>query len=162
MSFFDPAKIDDTEFELLPNGTYKVLVDSCAYKPTKLGTGHYMAVTFSCQDPKFMGRKIFGNYNMQNPSEQAQKIGLAQFKKLCTAIGITQALKSPDEFSAKAVNKLLWLDVVGYEDDGGKNRLKIMKYIAKTDIGSQPPKPTNSRTHDEPPPPGDDDMRIPF
>lgn len=133
MSFFDPSQVDADEFEQLPNGTYKVIIDSTVYKATKAGTGHYMAVTFSVQGAEFQGRKIFENYNIQNASEQAQKIGQAQFKRLCTAIGIVQALKSPDEFSAKAVNKLLFLEVVQYEDDRGQRRLKVLKYVNKQD-----------------------------
>ncbi len=132
MSFIDFSKIEDTDdFGQLSPGTYKVIVESSEYKQTKSGTGHYMAVTFACQDPHVSGRKVWENFNLQNASVQAQKIGQGQFKRFCAAIGITGALKSPDDFNRQAQGKLLWLELTTYKDDRDQTRTKVMKYISK-------------------------------
>ena len=151
MVFFDPSKIEDTDdFGQLQPGTYKVIVESSEYKATKAGTGHYMAVTFACQDPAVAGRKVWENFNIQNASEKAQKIGLGQFKRFCAAIGITGALKSADDFNRQAQGKLLWLELTTYKDDRDQTRTKVLKYISKQEAAASPPAPQRPATSGSP------------
>ncbi len=153
MVFIDFSKIEDTDdFGQIPPGTYKVIVEAAEYKATKAGNGHYMAVTFACQDPAVSGRKVWENFNLQNASEKAQKIGLGQFKRFCAAIGITGALKSPDDFNKQALGKLLWLELTTYKDDRDQTRTKVLKYISKQEASASPPSQPAAKTASAPTP----------
>lgn len=77
-----------TGFETVPAGWYNVIVDESEMKPTKTGDGAYLKVRYSILDGQFAGRKIFGNINLQNPSAQAQEIGLKQLSALAHAVGV--------------------------------------------------------------------------
>jgi hypothetical protein len=80
----EPAK----DFEVLPPGKYNVIVEESEVKATKSGNGHYLKVACAVVDGEFQNRKLWANFNIDNPSAQAQQIGLSQLAGLCKAVGI--------------------------------------------------------------------------
>jgi hypothetical protein len=83
---FDPDSVETAkDFDVLPAGDYPVVVESAEVKPTKKGTGHYLGVQLVVVDGPAKGRKLFDNFNLQNPSEKAVQIGLEHLSSLCKA-----------------------------------------------------------------------------
>lgn len=79
------------DYEELPNGVYALEIEASDVVPTKAGTGTILKTTSVVLEPEdFKGRKLFTNYNIENPNSQAQEIGQRQFASLCRAIGITE------------------------------------------------------------------------
>lgn len=97
-------------------GEYKVTCTEAEVKETKAGTGEYIKCKFETET----GTKIFHNFNIKNPNEQAKKIGLAQLKTFLRVAG------KEDPNNLGGVNEMLGLTC----------RVKLK--IEETDFGSQP------------------------
>lgn len=82
------------EFEVLPDGEYKVQCTDVNLKDTKSGSGKYIATTFEVISPGTgLGRKIFMNFNVANPNAKAVEIGLKQLKSFLQAAKVQNADK---------------------------------------------------------------------
>ncbi|RUM98998.1 DUF669 domain-containing protein [Pseudaminobacter arsenicus] len=94
------ATAHDTEqrdYEELPNGIYELEVEASDVTPTKDGRGTILKTTMVVLRPEdYAKRKLFNNYNLENPNAQAQEIGQRQFASLCRAIGIDSVEDSED------------------------------------------------------------------
>lgn len=76
----------------VPAAWYSAAMTESETKPTKAGTGLVLAAVYTILEGQFAKRKIFANYNIQNPSEIAQKIGRAQL----TAVGVATGVCASD------------------------------------------------------------------
>ncbi len=90
----EPAK----EYEVLPPGKYTCLIEDAELKDTKAGTGKLVKLTLSVIEGQFKGRKLFPNINIFNPSEECQRMGIAQLSSLgraavCYPVNDTADLK---------------------------------------------------------------------
>lgn len=72
-------------FELIPAGVYPAVVAGVEQKITKTGEGAYVKLKFKLSDGKYLGRTVYTNITVENKSETAVKIGLAQLKALAIA-----------------------------------------------------------------------------
>lgn len=77
-------------YDPLPEGWYEVAMTGAELKDTKAGTGKYIKVEYTVIGENYTGRKIWGNLNIQNPSEKAEEIGRRQLNSLMSAVGIDQ------------------------------------------------------------------------
>lgn len=96
---FDATEHDTTQndYAELPNGVYLMEIEASDVVPTKDGKGTILKTTNVVVEPEdYKGRKLFNNYNLENPSVQAQEIGQRQFAALCRAIG-ADAVDDSDE-----------------------------------------------------------------
>lgn len=96
---FDATQHDTTQsdYSELPNGIYRLEIEASDVVPTKNGKGTILKTTFSVIEPAdYKDRKLFGNYNLENESAQAQEIGQKQFAMLCRAIGESSVEDSED------------------------------------------------------------------
>lgn len=73
--------------KLRDGGTYIMIAESLEAKPTKAGTGVYIAAKFQVVDGACDGKTIWGNFNIQNPSATAERIGKEAMAKLAEAVG---------------------------------------------------------------------------
>lgn len=90
-SSFVTDEIEDTGFDPVPPGMYTAQVVASEIKPTKAGTGEYIKTEFKIlDDGPYVGKRVWTNFNIVNPNEQAVKIGQGQLKQLCKACGITE------------------------------------------------------------------------
>lgn len=86
---------EQRDYEELPNGIYKLEIESSEIKEGQNGTG--LSVTNNVVDPEeYAGRKLFNYYNLEHKNQQAQEIGNRQFASLCRAVGI-DAVEDSDE-----------------------------------------------------------------
>lgn len=95
-NYFDSGQEESVSFDVLPPGWYRALVDSIEECETSSGTGKYVKVEMQVTEEPYSGRKLFFNFNMQNESEKAQKIGRGQFKAFAEA-GDVPVLRSVDD-----------------------------------------------------------------
>ena len=81
---FDPNAYEPSKgFEVLPPGKYTCLIEGAELKDTKAGTGKYIKVTLSVLgEGDHKNRKLFDNINIFNPSEDCQRMGIAQLSSL--------------------------------------------------------------------------------
>lgn len=96
---FDATKHDteQRDYEELPNGTYEMEIEASDVTPTKDGRGTILKITATVVRPESLkGRKLFNNYNLENPNSQAQEIGQRQFASLCRAIGVDEVEDSEE------------------------------------------------------------------
>lgn len=96
---FDATAHDTTQsdYSELPNGIYILEIEASDVAPTKDGRGTILKVTNRVIEPAdYEGRKLFANFNLENPSPQAQEIGQRQFASLCRAIGVNDVEDSED------------------------------------------------------------------
>ena len=83
-----------TDFPNLPNGVYLLEMEAGEVIEKEEGTPqHSITVKMVSQvrEPEeYAGRKLFINYNIQNPSAQAQEIGNRQFQCLLRSLEMTE------------------------------------------------------------------------
>lgn len=132
--FFDTENEKAEErpgFEPVPSGWYRLLIDSAETKATKKGTGKFIKMVFSGIDGKAKNRKFFHNFNIQNQSETAQRIGKSEFKKLLTAIGVTTGLSSEEDMKLKVTNKTCYVLLGTKKRDDGETENSCKDFADK-------------------------------
>jgi len=80
----DYEPTDRAEYSPLPYGWYEAKIKSAEMKFTKAGDGKLISVAFGLPQ---VTRIVWNNYNIDNRSAQAVKIGKEQLAQLCLAIG---------------------------------------------------------------------------
>ena len=75
------------ERQPLPDGTYKAVITDSEMRATKAGTGHYLNFTWEITSGEHRGRKVWANYNVDNPNEKAVEIAKRDLASVCTAMG---------------------------------------------------------------------------
>jgi hypothetical protein len=74
-------------FEPIPAGEYFLKAVEAEEKATSKGDGSYIKVKFEVIKGQFEGRLIWQNFNINNPSEKAQRIGRQQIVAWAAACG---------------------------------------------------------------------------
>ncbi len=166
---FDTNEVDDLDFELLPAGTYRFAVIDGDVKKTKAGTGQYVAIALQVLGGPHNDRRLFDNFNIENPNPQAQNIGRAQFKRFLAAFGIAGSLDVGPALFGRLNGKTVEADVIQQTGKDGVTRNKVKTYHvpqqgqAKATQQAKPTTQTRARpapVADEAPPP--DDIDVPF
>lgn len=75
------------ERQPLPEGTYKAVITDSEMRATRAGTGHYLNFTWEITSGEHKGRKVWANYNVDNPNEKAVEIAKRDLASVCTAMG---------------------------------------------------------------------------
>jgi Protein of unknown function (DUF669) len=93
---FVPQEEKGTSFDLLPSGKYKAEIVQVTCGRTKSGKGEAVKLRWAVTEGDFENRLLFQDLNIQNESEDAQRIGREQFKDVCEACGITEPVTKLD------------------------------------------------------------------
>lgn len=120
---------EESSFEPLPAGDYELQCVSAELKDTKNKAGQYISCSFNVVNhDKYTGRKVFTNFNINNPNEKAQQIGLGQLKSFIKSSNgkIEDVGKSVPE---SLVNLMAKASVKIKKDDkyGDKNEISYFK-----------------------------------
>ena len=110
------------EFEIIPKGTEVTLkATEAEEKKTSAGTGSYIAVEFEITKGEYVGRKVWQNFNVNNPNDKAEKIGREQIAGWARACGKPNA-QDTDELLERPFNAKLGIEkgTGGYSD---KNKI---------------------------------------
>ncbi len=81
---FDPETVVDDN--LLPEGTYNLVVKEVSFEQNKKGTGHVLIVKTAVTSDASKNKWLWIRLNLIHDSEKVQNIGRAQFKKLLLAV----------------------------------------------------------------------------
>lgn len=119
-----PESTGDGEFKPLPAGWYSATINKAELKPTKDGTGQYIAIRYDITGPTHQGRVVFGNVNIRNKSEKAEEIGRAQLGDIMRALGLKQ-VSDTDQLVGGSLQ--IKLDVKTDEQYGTRNEVKGFK-----------------------------------
>lgn len=146
---FDPSEVDDVDFELLPEGTYRLAVVDGELKTTRAGTGKYVAIALQVVTGPHKDRRIFDNFNVENPNPKAAQIGRAEFKRFLAALGITTAVDLGPAFFARLSGKTVEAKVVQELGNDNVNRNKVDKYLGPQGQAKAPAGATPRARHEE-------------
>lgn len=96
----EESTVQRAQYENLPNGNYLLQMEAGEIVEKNEGQPDHSIMlksTFEVVEPEeFAGRKLFGNYNLKNKSEIAQKIGNEQFQCLLRALEIGEITEDSD------------------------------------------------------------------
>lgn len=83
---FDPETVVDDN--LLPEGTYNLVVKEVSFEQNKKGTGHVLIVKTAVTSDNGKNKWLWIRLNLIHDSEKVQNIGRGQFKKLLLAVDL--------------------------------------------------------------------------
>jgi hypothetical protein len=78
-------------YDPIPEGEYVLKALDAEEKATSKGDGSYIKVKFEVVKGEHTGRLLWQNFNINNPSEKAQRIGRQQLVAWATACGKPEA-----------------------------------------------------------------------
>lgn len=76
----------------VPDGEYVAQIIDSEVKPTKAGTGEYLALTGQIIDGQYKNRMFWTNINLRNPNAQAVQIGQRELSAVCHAVNMMSNL----------------------------------------------------------------------
>ncbi len=74
-------------YDLVPAGWYSAKITESELMDTKAGTGQYIKLRLDITGPEHVGRCVWANINIRNPSAKAEEIGQRQLGEIMRAIG---------------------------------------------------------------------------
>jgi len=83
----DDYEPSDRDFEVMPKAEYTLKATEAEEKEAKNGNGSYIAAVFEVVKGEHAGRKVWQNFNINNSSEKAEKIGREQVVGWARACG---------------------------------------------------------------------------
>lgn len=86
----DPNAEAPGDFEVFAAGTYPLELTETDIKATKAGTGELLTYKIRITGGELEDRLIFGQLNITNPNEIAQKIGQSEFLAMRTVVGVLE------------------------------------------------------------------------
>ena len=113
-------------YDPIPDAEYTLKALDAEEKATTAGTGSYIKVKFEVVKGEFAGRWIWQNFNINNPSEKAQRIGRQQLVAWATACGKPEA-DDTDKLLEKPFSAAVSIEkgTGGYADS---NRIKAFLF----------------------------------
>jgi len=136
----DDYNPSDRDFEVLPKGEYTLKATEAEDKATKDGNGSYISTTFEVSKGEHTGRKIWMNFNINNSSDKAEKIGREQVVGWARACGKPNA-QDTDELLERNFQAKLDIEkgTGGYSD---KNKISAFLMPEKAASAPAPQKKT--------------------
>ena len=128
-------------YDPIPDGEYVLKAIDAEEKATSAGTGSYIKAKFEVVKGEFTGRWIWQNFNINNPSEKAQRIGRQQLVAWAAACGKPEA-DDTDKLLEKPFSAAVTIEkgTGGYADS---NKIKAFMFNqeAATPAKAAPAKP---------------------
>jgi len=114
------------EYDPIPDGEYVLKALDAEEKETARGDGSYIKVKFEVARGEYSGRLLWQNFNINNPSEKAQRIGRQQLVAWATACGKPDA-DDTDKLLDKPFRAAVSIEkgTGGYKDS---NRIKAFLF----------------------------------
>lgn len=142
---FNPEDHQGRDFQPLPEGKYKVMVNDSDIKPNKAGTGEVLKVVFKVIEGPYENRLLFHYFNIKHTNSKAEDIGLAQLSSLCRASGLEKPINDSEELHGRRsiVN-------VKQEEYNGKTTNKIDSFYPLASDTERITTPRNSPRREKP------------
>ena len=135
---FDTAEVDvsaPAEYDPIPEGEYVLKALDAEEKSTSRGDGSYIKAKFEVVKGEYVGRLLWQNFNINNPSEKAQRIGRQQLVAWAAACGKPDA-DDTDKLLEKPFRAAVSIEkgTGGYKDS---NRIKAFLFDSEGSSGSK-------------------------
>lgn len=128
LSFDATTVAPSTGREPIPGGLYNAKITVAEIKPTNDGSGKRLNLQFKILGGEFDGRVVFAGLNIENKSEQAQKIAQGELSAICHAINVLK-LTSTDQLLEKPLRIKVKIKAATMENGAEK-------YPARNEIDS--------------------------
>ena len=126
-------------YDPIPEGEYVLKALDAEEKTTSAGTGSYIKAKFEVVKGEYTGRLIWQNFNINNPSEKAQRIGRQQLVAWAAACG------KPDADDTDKLLEKPFTAAVSVEKGTGSyadsNRIKAFLFNQEAAPAKAAPKP---------------------
>ncbi|MDO3431152.1 DUF669 domain-containing protein [Rhizobium sp. CBN3] len=157
---FDATQHDteQTDFELLPSGTYKLEVSASEVKEE--GRNKTLSLTYDVIEPEeYKGRKFWGYIDLENDDAVKQERGQKDFARLCRAVEIND-IEDSDELHFIAFTAKVKKGEAGVNKAGRpyKARNSISKFYFP-DEGNIPPAEIDANQPAQRPAPANDNRQ---
>jgi hypothetical protein len=93
---YDPDAAVAGDFEVFEAGVYPMEMIESDIVATKAGTGKLLKYRLSITQGELIGRLVFGQFNLTNPSADATRIGQGEFKALREVVGVLEPEDTAD------------------------------------------------------------------
>jgi hypothetical protein len=123
------------EYDPIPDGEYVLKAVDAEEKETSRGDGSYIKAKFEVVKGEYAGRLLWQNFNINNPSEKAQRIGRQQLVAWATACGKPDA-DDTDKLLEKPFRAAVSIEkgTGGYKDS---NRIKAFLFDRGGEAGEE-------------------------
>lgn len=142
---FDVAEVQPdapATYDPIPEGEYILKALEAEEKSTARGDGSYIKVKFEVAKGEHSGRLLWQNFNINNPSEKAQRIGRQQLVAWATACG-----KPDADDTDKLLEKPFKADVSIEKGTGGySDSNRIRAFLFDSETTKAPPKAAKTET----------------
>jgi hypothetical protein len=134
---FDVTEVEvsaPAEYDPIPEGEYTLKALDAEEKATSRGDGSYIKVKFEVVKGEHAGRLLWQNFNVNNPSEKAQRIGRQNLVAWATACG-----KPNVDDTDKLLGKPFAATVVIEPGTGGykpSNKIKVFLFEQVADASA--------------------------
>lgn len=92
---FDASGVDPaTPFEVLPKGSYNVIISNSEMKTTKSGDGEYLELEYTVIDGEYESRRLWSRHNISNPNAKAEQIARQELSAVCHSVGVLKVSDS--------------------------------------------------------------------
>jgi hypothetical protein len=120
---FDASSVP-TKFGTLPEGRYVVAITKTELRSSMTGTGQYLAVEFTVQEPaEYLGRTILVRVNILHDNQIAREYAKAELAAICAACGKTR-ISDTDEL----LRSLLVIDLRYRSSPNGTQYPRVVNY----------------------------------
>ena len=127
-------------YDVLPKGKYRAIINNTAIKPTKSGTGEYLAITFQIIEGDHSGRRIWQNLNLSNPNKTAEDIAKVELNSICVACGIASGTRLQQSEELHDIPIVIDVGI----DSKDETRNRIYGYERDGNVVAPKTKPTSS------------------
>jgi hypothetical protein len=163
MAIFGNNRIDFNEVqatgELLPAGMYQAIIVESGGNPEddrtgedglvscKNGKGRYLPMTFEIIEGEHKGRKIYKNFNLENPNEMAVRIAQSELKELLQAICWDFSAKpyGPDDTTEMHMIPMTLQITIRKDKNSDEERNEIKHFKPKQSFGTAPAPTTTGK-----------------
>ena len=121
------------DYSPIPKGEYTIKCTEAESKDTKSG-GEMIVATFEVVGGQFNGRKIWNNFNINNSSEKAQKIGREQVASWARTCGKPNATSFDELLERKFIASI----DIEKGKDGYADKNRVVGYIMEGSIPTKP------------------------
>ena len=127
---FNPDNVEHMDaFEIVPPGSYPVVIVESDVKDTKDKTGKLLELKYQIIEGPQTGKPLIDRLNIVNKSDTAQKIGLSNLKDICEAIGFKGQLTNSEALHGKPFS--VSVEVESFKSNKGDNKTLQSNKIAK-------------------------------
>jgi hypothetical protein len=120
---FDASNVP-TKFGMIPEGRYIVAITKTEIRSSMTGTGQYLAVEFTVQEPaEYLGRTIIMRLNVFHDNPVAREYAKAELAAICAASGKTK-ISDSDEL----LRSLLVIDLRYRSSPNGTQYPRVVNY----------------------------------